>query len=281
MFSQLRLHGGSNHLLLPTSLLQRLMIDAEPSNAFAGGVVRVESTDLEWVGSPKRRRVSSSHTHTASPTPALTHRRATSSFASHSAPPSLFPVQSQVGNTFAEHMTNRTRRVVREVAGVPAAYVWAAKSTSKARAVPPPSFLRHTTSALGLRHLLATAAQQKDSFELRCARRRTCSAVRSTCMRDDARVPALRYTRLHGAVGDEIWRTASAGEGYVVRGEGGRLRCAKLGETFGFESACDAREEALLALPEGVSAALAFLLVPQPNPIVPGLTDEMHCVTWG
>ena len=47
---QLRLHGGSNHYFLPTSLLQRAMIDAPASNAFAGGVVRVEATDLEWVG---------------------------------------------------------------------------------------------------------------------------------------------------------------------------------------------------------------------------------------
>merc|ERR1719181_1900798 len=50
MFSQLRLHGGSNHYLLPPSLLQRLLVDAHPSNAFAGGVVRVEATDLLWVG---------------------------------------------------------------------------------------------------------------------------------------------------------------------------------------------------------------------------------------
>ncbi|EOD20641.1 hypothetical protein EMIHUDRAFT_242013 [Emiliania huxleyi CCMP1516] len=50
MFSQLRLHGGSNHLLgAPTGLLQRVLIDAPPENAFAGGVVRVESTSLHWV----------------------------------------------------------------------------------------------------------------------------------------------------------------------------------------------------------------------------------------
>ena len=73
MFSMLRLHGGSNHYVLPTSLLQRALIDAHPSSAFAGGVVRIESTDLEWVG-----------------------------------------------NTFAEHMGNRTLRLIREVARVPA-----------------------------------------------------------------------------------------------------------------------------------------------------------------
>ena len=50
MFSQLRLHGGSNHYLLPTSLLQRSLVDADPASAFSGGVVRVESTNLGWVG---------------------------------------------------------------------------------------------------------------------------------------------------------------------------------------------------------------------------------------
>ena len=50
MFSQLRLHGGSNHLLLPTALLPRALLHASPTNAFAGGVVRVEATDLRWVG---------------------------------------------------------------------------------------------------------------------------------------------------------------------------------------------------------------------------------------
>lgn len=49
MFSQLRLHGGSNHLLLPTGLLQRRLVEAEPANALAGGIVRIESTDLHWV----------------------------------------------------------------------------------------------------------------------------------------------------------------------------------------------------------------------------------------
>ena len=77
MFSQLRLHGGSNHYLLPTSLLQAALIDASPSNAFAGGVVRVEATNLEWVG-----------------------------------------------NTFAEHMGERTRRLLRDIACVPGEYVY-------------------------------------------------------------------------------------------------------------------------------------------------------------
>ena len=45
---------------------------------------------------------------------------------------------------------------------------------------------------------------------------------------------------------------------------------------------CDTREAALvLTPPSGLSSALAYFLIPQPNPIVPGLTKEMHCVTWG
>ena len=47
MFSALRMHGGSNHYLLPTNLLQRAFVDAPPDESlggeiFGGGVVRVE-----------------------------------------------------------------------------------------------------------------------------------------------------------------------------------------------------------------------------------------------
>ena len=239
MFSQLRLHGGSNHLLrVPTALLPRLLIDAAPANAFAGGVVRVEATDLRWVG-----------------------------------------------NTFAEHMGPRTLRLVRDVAKVPAEYVWAAKSTSKPRRSPPPRFTRHTLSNLGLRRLLGTAAAQGDAFE-------------------------LRFTRLRGAVGDEAWRVNGTGTEYVVRSKGsgrqgggggggsggdgdGRgmagtpLECARVTGSGAAcllgrcEVACDAREAALLAPPGAATAALAYLLVPQPNPIYEGRDREMHCVTWG
>ena len=64
-------------------------------------------------------------------------------------------------------MSERTIRVIRELAGVPGQYVWAAKATSAPRAVPPPRFMKHTLSNLGLRHLLATATKRKDSFWLR------------------------------------------------------------------------------------------------------------------
>jgi hypothetical protein len=153
-----------------------------------------------------------------------------------------------VGNTFAEHMGERTLKMIREVAAVPGEYVWAAKATSARRDRPPPRFRPHTLSALGLRRLLETAAKQGDAFW-------------------------LRYTRLRGATGDETWRTSSPGAEFTVRSRGGGapLECA----------ACDAREAALLAPPAPLSSALTYFLVPQPNPIVPGYTEEMHCVTWG
>ena len=58
------------------------------------------------------------------------------------------------------------------------------------------------------------------------------------------------------------------------------IRCARLGP-LGLEWPCDEAEEALLRPPDALSSALAYLLVPQPNPIVDGMTEEMHCVTWG
>ena len=209
MFSQLRLHGGSNHYLLPTSLLQRALVNAPPPHLHLHVLMMTESTNLEWVG-----------------------------------------------NTFAEHMGERTIRLIREVTDVPAEYVWAAKATSAKRTSPPPRFRRHTLSNYGLRKLLATARRQRDVF-------------------------SLRYVRLSGAVGDETWRTSSAGTEYVVRGDGsGAVQCSKVG-VVGLESACDAREEALIGDADASSRALAYFLEPQPNPIIDGYTEEMHCVTWG
>lgn len=48
MFGGLKVHGGSNHLLLPTGLLQQWFIR---SSAFGGGVVRVEHTSSQYLRS--------------------------------------------------------------------------------------------------------------------------------------------------------------------------------------------------------------------------------------
>ena len=45
MFSNVRMQGGSNHLLLPTALLQKWHRDHGATSAYSGGVVRVESTN--------------------------------------------------------------------------------------------------------------------------------------------------------------------------------------------------------------------------------------------
>jgi len=51
-FSSIRVHGGSNHLLLPTGLLQAWSAAASiEETPFAGGIVRVEYTDSNWLNS--------------------------------------------------------------------------------------------------------------------------------------------------------------------------------------------------------------------------------------
>lgn len=41
-----------------------------------------------------------------------------------------------MGNTFAEHMGERTIKLIRELAGMPCQYIWAAKATSGMRDSP-------------------------------------------------------------------------------------------------------------------------------------------------
>ena len=49
MFSNLQVHGGSNHLLLPTGLLFHAFSDRGDDHPFGGGVIRVEQTDSKWL----------------------------------------------------------------------------------------------------------------------------------------------------------------------------------------------------------------------------------------
>uniref|UniRef100_A0A7S4W9X8 Uncharacterized protein n=1 Tax=Alexandrium monilatum TaxID=311494 RepID=A0A7S4W9X8_9DINO len=54
-FSSIRVHGGSNHLVLPTGLLQAWAHEraaaASAESSLGGGVVRVEYTDSVWINS--------------------------------------------------------------------------------------------------------------------------------------------------------------------------------------------------------------------------------------
>ena len=79
-------------------------------------------------------------------------------------------------------------------------------------------------------------------------------------------------------VGDEAWRTSSSGAEYLLSSAGnGTVECVD-----GQGEVCDARERALvLGATDAASAALAFWLEPQPNPVVDGRNEEMHCVRWG
>ena len=48
MYSNLKFHGGSNHLLMPTAYLQRTRFD-DTSSVFFGGIVRVEDTNSSFI----------------------------------------------------------------------------------------------------------------------------------------------------------------------------------------------------------------------------------------
>lgn len=196
MFSQLRMHGGSNHYLLPTALLQKYYYDSDPRSALAGGVARITSTNL-----------------------------------------------TNLGNIFAEHMSPRTLRLVRNEAKLESEYIWPVKATHAPRASPPPRFFQFTLSNLGLRRLLQ---EYRGPF-------------------------TLTYHRLSGPEGDEHWRTTKPGEVHVVEKlANGTLLC----------DSCDSRELALISPPTKFNF-LTVMLLPQVNPIVPNRKEEMHCVTWG
>jgi hypothetical protein len=51
MFANLKVHGGSNHFLLPTGLLFRYFYSAGDLHPFGGGVVRLEATTSDWLQS--------------------------------------------------------------------------------------------------------------------------------------------------------------------------------------------------------------------------------------
>jgi hypothetical protein len=49
MFANLKVHGGSNHWLLPTGLLFHAFGDYPDSHPFGGGEVRIEKTTSKWL----------------------------------------------------------------------------------------------------------------------------------------------------------------------------------------------------------------------------------------
>lgn len=253
------LHGADFESLHSKPLVRPRcrLASAEPTNAFAGGVVRIEAPLVRREGGGRRGRVTVSVTRLPQETDL-----------------------EWVGNTFAEHMGPRTLRLIREVGGrrwqalmaaLECAGVWPPPSGSPhshpapkqqamhrprphcvpplhdpvagggrarrvrlggqvefrqaeppAAAVPPPHPLRARP---------APAARDGGAAEglLLAPAHDAAARCRRSVHRLSSHLLVSRYTRLHGAVGDEAWRTGSAGSEYVVRGEGGATRCARLG----------------------------------------------------
>ena len=130
MFSNLRLHGGSNHLLFPTSLLHKWYASSSPSSDFAGGVVRIESSTSTLINS----------IHPAE----LTTRLA----------PKAKSYLHQAGHT-GRHFNSAVAQVVGPFAVAPNPF-----STGKG------PFVRYTLPAHELRRLLHRARATNEPFEL-------------------------------------------------------------------------------------------------------------------
>jgi hypothetical protein len=119
---------------------------------------------------------------------------------------------------------------------------------------PPPSkkFTRYTVPALELRRMLTEARASGDAFE-------------------------LVYTVLEGHAGDETWRSSSKGSRRVRVAEdpakaSAPRRCVVLSEGG---APCTPHD--LPNLPAALAWWERALGVFNPNPIVPGMADEMHC----
>ena len=49
MFANLKIHGGSNHVIMPTGILQHWYATKPATHPFGGGIIRVEETDSPWL----------------------------------------------------------------------------------------------------------------------------------------------------------------------------------------------------------------------------------------
>ena len=173
MFSQLRFHAGSNHLLgLPTGLLQRAMAGGDPSSALSGGIVRIESFwtlhKTDWVSQQFAEQM---------PESTLAMMRAAG------VPTRYVPVPYYHAG----------------LAGLPI--------VSKEGV-----FFPHTLSALGLRRMLARARALGEPFEVAYVRleaplhhsegdetwRRTARAGQRVVVREDPRRPGARSCKVRG-----------------------------------------------------------------------------------
>ena len=125
-----------------------------------------------------------------------------------------------------------------------------------------PRWFAHTLSAYGLKRLLRLARAKGRPFD-------------------------LVFTPLPGVRGDEAWRQRGGARLVRVADDGrGGFECAAMVVAEGGAAApCSAAELALAspAAPDWRhwSWWATYALQPQPNPIVPPLLEEMHCVNMG
>jgi hypothetical protein len=129
MFSNLKVHGGSNHFILPTGLLFHWFGDHGDAHPFGGGVVRIEQTTSDWIQS----------IYPADLTDILK-------------PAGVADVLEKIGNRRPSYFNPGANRVLGLMERG-----WVAK---------PVSFRKYTVPALELKRLLSEAKRRDKDFDL-------------------------------------------------------------------------------------------------------------------
>ena len=218
MYSNLRVLGGSNHLMLPTNLL-----------GLSGHLVRVE----------------------ACTSPTLN---------------ALYP------GDFSSVFAPRATALLRAANHSGRQFNFAMGRVLGAWALPPPSgvdtFVRYTVPALQLRRMLAEARAAAEPFELEY------TVLDGNALLSDGTV-----------AGDEVWRASSAGIRRVrLREDPSRkLSACVVASSFGVEHLVKVTRYNETCAPDELARMPALrpweqaLGVWNPHPILPEMSDEMHC----
>ena len=218
MYSNLRVLGGSNHLLLPTNLL-----------GLSGHLVRVE----------------------ACTSPTLN---------------ALYP------GDFSSVFAPRATALLRAANHSGRQFNFAMGRVLGAWALPPPSgvdaFVRYTVPALQLRRMLAEARAAAEPFDLEY------TVLDGNALLSDGTV-----------AGDEVWRASSAGIRRVrLREDPSRkLSACVVASSFGVEHLVKVTRYNETCAPDELARMPALrpweqaLGVWNPHPILPEMSDEMHC----